>query len=258
MTATWEPAVTGGKAVPDIAAMCPRAEEAASIVDCGSRSAGTWQHFSIPLKELGDTSPTVWDLTARRSRFQPSRDGHAVLPDPASGSLYPCWSADAFLDVRHRGSNHGVSPIAHPRYVARKAEAFLKRAASPRPRTSAEAEFYIFNSVRFDQNAHEGYYHHRFRRGHSEQRHERGAQPRPFVRGTRKPISPVPPTDRLRTCASKIMLAMIAAGIEVECTTTRSARPARPRSTCATTADTHGRPVMMYQVHRQDVCAPDG
>jgi len=41
-----------------------------------------------------------------------------------------------------------------------------------------EAEFFIFNSVRFDQNAFEGYYHIGLRGGHLELRPER-RQPQP-------------------------------------------------------------------------------
>src|SRR6266550_534180 len=47
-----------------------------------------------------------------------------------------------------------------PRYVARKAEEYLvKTGIATTAYFGPEAEFYIFNSVRFDQNAHEGYYH---------------------------------------------------------------------------------------------------
>ena len=43
---------------------------------------------------------------------------------------------------------------------ARQAEAFLKKSGvATTAYFGPEAEFYIFNSVRFDQNAHEGYYH---------------------------------------------------------------------------------------------------
>src|SRR5213078_2728535 len=73
-----------------------------------------------------------------------------------------------------------------PRYVTQKAEQYLvKSGIATTAYYGPEAEFYIFNSVRFDQNAHEGYF-------------------------------PVPPVDRLQDLRSKIMLALIASGVDVE------------------------------------------
>ena len=47
-----------------------------------------------------------------------------------------------------------------PRYVARKAELYLKQTGiADVSYWGPEAEFYIFDSIRFDQNQHEGYYH---------------------------------------------------------------------------------------------------
>ncbi len=47
-----------------------------------------------------------------------------------------------------------------PRFIAFKAEEYLKTTGiATTSYWGPEAEFFIFNSVRFDQNAHEGYYH---------------------------------------------------------------------------------------------------
>src|SRR5213083_1362324 len=103
-----------------------------------------------------------------------------------------------------------------PRYVARKAEAFLKQSGvATTAYFGPEAEFYIFNSVRFDQNAHEGYYHIDSEEGiwnsGANGTANLGHRPR-----HKEGYFPVPPTDRLQDLRSKIMLAMIASGIEVE------------------------------------------
>ena len=46
-----------------------------------------------------------------------------------------------------------------PRYVAQKAEAHLKKTGiADISYWGPEAEFYIFDSVRYDQTAHSGYY----------------------------------------------------------------------------------------------------
>ena len=47
-----------------------------------------------------------------------------------------------------------------PRYIAKKAELYLKQTGiADTSYWGPEAEFYIFDSIRFDQNQHEGYYH---------------------------------------------------------------------------------------------------
>ena len=47
-----------------------------------------------------------------------------------------------------------------PRYIAQKAEGYLKQTGiGDTAWLGPEAEFFIFDGVRYDQNAHEGYYH---------------------------------------------------------------------------------------------------
>jgi len=76
-----------------------------------------------------------------------------LLPDTASAFVDPCLEVPTLsltCDI--------VDPITResysrdPRYVARKAEAFLKKSGvATTAYFGPEAEFYIFNSVRFDQ-----------------------------------------------------------------------------------------------------------
>jgi glutamine synthetase len=103
-----------------------------------------------------------------------------------------------------------------PRFVAAKAEKYLK--ASGIATTSywgPEAEFFIFNSVRFDQNAHEGYYHVDAEEGiwNSGRNETPNLAHRPRHK---EGYFPVPPVDRLQDLRSTIMLAMMQAGIPVE------------------------------------------
>ena len=63
---------------------------------------------------------------------------HCFVKDPVTGEMY---SRD-------------------PRGIARRPSCTSSRPASPRlSYWGPESEFYIFDSIRFDQNAHEGYYH---------------------------------------------------------------------------------------------------
>src|SRR3954454_16093415 len=63
---------------------------------------------------------------------------HCFMKDPVTGELY----------------------CSRPRYIARKAELYLKQTGiADTSFWGPECEFYIFDSVRFEQNQHEGYYH---------------------------------------------------------------------------------------------------
>ena len=124
---------------------------------------GTWQHFSLPVSELTEdlfNEGIGFDGSSIRG-FQAINESDMLLfPDPASAFVDPCLQVKTLsltCDV--------VDPITgarysrDPRYVAQKAEEYLtKSGIASTCYFGPEAEFYIFNSARFDQNAHEGYY----------------------------------------------------------------------------------------------------
>src|SRR5207249_11666184 len=103
-----------------------------------------------------------------------------------------------------------------PRFIAFKAEEYLKTSGiATTSYWGPEAEFFIFNSVRFDQNAHEGYYHIDSEEGIWNS--GRNGTPNMGHRPRHKEgYFPVPPVDRLQDLRSKIMLALIASGVDVE------------------------------------------
>src|SRR5438045_9119380 len=170
MTATLEPTVATGGAKsttgPSPADVIRRAKEAGvQVVDVRFTDLpGTWQHFSIPLKELEEDTFKAglgFDGSSIRCFQAITESEMLLLPDPASRFVHPCLECPTLsltCDI--------VDPITRepysrdPRYVARKAEQYLRKSGvATTAYFGPEAEFYIFNSVRFDQNAHEGYYH---------------------------------------------------------------------------------------------------
>jgi glutamine synthetase len=268
MTATLEPtAATGGKTSTGTspADVIRRAKEAGvQIVDVRFTDLpGTWQHFSIPLKELEEetfTDGLGFDGSSIRGFQAINESDMLLIPDPASAFVDPCLQVPTLsltCDV--------VDPITRepysrdPRYIARKAEAFLKKSGvATTAYFGPEAEFYIFNSVRFDQNAHEGYYHIDSEEGiwnsGANGTANLGHRPR-----HKEGYFPVPPTDRLQDLRSKIMLAMIASGIEVEVHhhevgTAGQTEIDMRYSTLTRMADQ----VMMYKYIVKNVCAANG
>ena len=103
-----------------------------------------------------------------------------------------------------------------PRYIAKKAEMYLaSTGVADTAYFGAEAEFFIFDNVRFDQNEHEGYYfldaeEGRWNSGRAE--NNLGYRPR-----YREGYFPVPPTDHYQDLRTEMVLAMQSCGMEVEC-----------------------------------------
>src|SRR5437870_4929210 len=124
---------------------------------------GTWQHFSLPLTELEEDSFTEglgFDGSSIRGFQAINESDMLLLPDPDSATVDPVLSVPTMFLICDI-----VDPITREpytrdaRYVAKKAEAhLLKTGIADVSYWGPEAEFYIFNSLRFDQNAFSGYY----------------------------------------------------------------------------------------------------
>ncbi len=181
---------------------------------------GTWQHFSIPAGTLDEEvirEGLGFDGSSIRGFQVINESDMLLIPDPATAFVDPVLSVPTLsltCDVYDPVTREPYS--RDPRFIAYKAEEYLKTSGiATTSYWGPEAEFYIFNSVRFDQNAFEGYYHIDSEEGIWNS--GRNTTPNLGHRPRHKEgYFPVPPVDRLQDLRSKIMLAMIAAGIEVE------------------------------------------
>src|SRR6185437_3062619 len=83
-----------------------------------------------------------------------------VVPDPATAFLDPFTEASTLVficDIRDPGTGQPYS--RDPRYVARKAEAYLKNTGvGDTAYFGPELEFFVFNEVRYDQGTNYGHY----------------------------------------------------------------------------------------------------
>jgi len=126
-----------------------------------------------------------------------------LLPDPSSAFVDPCLQVPTLsltCDI--------IDPITResysrdPRYVAHKAEAYLvKSGIATTAYFGPEAEFYIFNSVRFDQNGTRATTTSIPKKGIWNSGPRR-AQPRHRPRH-KEGYFPVPPVTGCRTCAPR-------------------------------------------------------
>jgi glutamine synthetase len=179
---------------------------------------GLTQHFSIPadqLTEAGFDEGYGFDGSSIRG-FQAIQESDMLLfPDPTTAVLDPFRQVptlNIFCFVRDPIT--GESYSRDPRYIAKKAEDYLKGSGvADVSYWGPEAEFYIFDEARFDQNQHEGYYFIDSTEGvwGSGQPGSRGYRPR-YKEG----YFPVPPMDQYQDLRSEMVLRMMEMGIAIE------------------------------------------
>ena len=223
MTATLEPTKSAKRASGTSPADVIRKAKDAGVQVVDVRFCdlpGTWQHFSVPVKELTESvfeEGLGFDGSSIRGFQAINESDMLLMPDAASAFVDPCLKVPTLALICDIVDPVTGGPYSRdPRYVARKAEQYLvKSGIATTAYYGPEAEFYIFNSVRYDQNAHEGYYHIDSEEGvwnsGANGQPNLGHRPR-----HKEGYFPVPPTDRLQDLRSKIMLGLMAAGVEVE------------------------------------------
>ncbi|TLY34698.1 MAG: glutamine synthetase, partial [Nitrospirae bacterium] len=124
---------------------------------------GTWQHFTIPIEELTDTVFTEgsgFDGSSIRGWQAIQNSDMMVVPDPDTAVMDPFTSIPTLSMICNV-----VDPVTRenysrdPRNVAQKAEKYLKQTKiGDISYWGPEAEFFIFDSARYDQDSHSGYY----------------------------------------------------------------------------------------------------
>ena len=180
---------------------------------------GTLQHFSIPAKALDEgvfREGIGFDGSSIRG-FQHIHESDMLLvPDPATAFVDPIYKVPTLsiiCDVRDPVT--GERYWRDPRHVAQKAEAYLQESGiADTAYFGPEVEFFIFDSVRYDQNEHCGYYFVDSEEGAWNSGREGknlGHRPR-YKEG----YFPAPPTDTLQDLRSIAILKMMEAGIDIE------------------------------------------
>ncbi|OGQ46568.1 MAG: type I glutamate--ammonia ligase [Deltaproteobacteria bacterium RIFCSPLOWO2_02_FULL_46_8] len=182
---------------------------------------GVWQHFSVPFAELSESSfedGFGFDGSSIRG-FQPIHASDMlIIPDPKTAVMDPFTTEPTLSLICNI-----VDPITKQaysrdaRYIAQKAESYLKSTGiADTAFFGPEAEFFIFDSIRFDQSTNQGFYHIDSVEGQwnsgREETPNLGYKPR-YKEG----YFPVPPTDSQQDIRAEMALVMEDVGIHVEC-----------------------------------------
>ncbi len=187
---------------------------------------GTWQHFSMHVGEWeGQDNPErgVWkdglgfDGSSIRGFQQIQESDMVLIPDPDTVRIDPFAehpTAYMICDV--------VDPVKKerytrdPRYIAQKAERYVRtNGVADTAYFGPEAEFFVFDDIRFDLNQRAAFYYIDSAEGQWNTGREEGPnlgyKPR-FKEG----YFPVPPHDSLQDLRSEMILTMVDLGIPVE------------------------------------------
>jgi glutamine synthetase len=181
---------------------------------------GMWQHFSIPADELNEDvfeEGLGFDGSSIRGFMEIHESDMLLVPDPATAIVDPaCEVPTLSLICNVRDPILGTSFSRDPRYVSQKAEAYLvKSGIASLSYWGPEAEFYIFDDVRYSQTPNSGFYQvDSFEGSWNTGRDEGpnlGYKPR-YKEG----YFPAPPLDSLQDFRSRAVLKMKEAGIPIE------------------------------------------
>ncbi len=183
---------------------------------------GTWQHFTVPIDKLDESTfddGLGFDGSSVRGFQQIEESDMLAVPDPATAVVDPTLEVATLVltcDIRDPITEESYS--RDPRNIAKKAEQYLTSTGiADTSYWGAEAEFFIFNSVRFDSTANAAFYSLDSEEGiwnsGADDTHVANLAYRPrFKMG----YFPVPPTDHLQDLRSQMVLALIESGIDIE------------------------------------------
>jgi glutamine synthetase len=180
---------------------------------------GTWQHFSIPVDELTEgvfKDGSGLDGSSIRGWKAINDSDLLMVPDSTTACLDPFCAVPTMSVV-----GNVVDPITRepydrdPRFVAQKAEKYLQSTKiGDASYWGPEAEFFIFDQVRYDQTGHSGYYFIDSEEGAwniGQEGHNLGAKIR-----HKEGYFPVPPHDTQQDIRGEMVLEMQKVGISVE------------------------------------------
>ncbi|MBW1898489.1 MAG: type I glutamate--ammonia ligase [Deltaproteobacteria bacterium] len=197
-------------------------ENGAKVVDIRFMDfPGVWQHFSVPISELEESSfedGYGFDGSSIRGWQPINASDMLVVPDPATAKMDPFFEAPTLVLI-----GNIVDPITResytrdPRNIAQKAEAYLASSGiGDTAYYGPEAEFFIFDSVRFESSRNVSYYEVDSVEGiwntSREESPNLGYKPR-----HKEGYFPVPPMDKFQDIRTEMMLTLEKLGIDVEC-----------------------------------------
>ncbi|MFV1981885.1 MAG: glutamine synthetase beta-grasp domain-containing protein, partial [Rhodothermia bacterium] len=187
---------------------------------------GLWQHFTIPVDKLDEDTfedGLGFDGSSIRGWQAINESDMLLVPQPETAVIDPFTALPTLSIICNI-----QDPITRedytrdPRNVARKAVNYLRSTGvADTCFVGPEAEFFIFDDIRFDQTPNSGY----FFIDSVEGEWNRGKDTRAAGEGPnlgyklrhKEGYFPVPPSDQLMDIRNEMMQTLIDCGLDVEC-----------------------------------------
>ena len=182
---------------------------------------GMWQHLSVPATELTEKAfeeGRGFDGSSIRGWQEINESDMLIKPDPETAFIDPFMETKTLCIVSNICDPiTGEDYTRDPRNIGKKAERYMKSLGiADTAFFGPEAEFFIFDDIRYDAQPQCAYYYIDSVEGTwnsgREENPNLGHKPR-FKGG----YFPVPPTDSQQDLRTEMMMTMIATGMDIEC-----------------------------------------
>ncbi len=185
---------------------------------------GVMQHFSMPIHELtedGFDDGYGFDGSSIRGFQEIQESDMLLIPDPDTAVMDPFREHKTInVNCFVRDPVTGESYTRDPRFVLKKAQEYLKGSGiADTAYFGPEAEFYIFDNVRFDQTQYSGYYFLDSSEGvwnSGKESNPDGSPNLGYKPRYKEGYFPVPPMDSYQDLRSEMVKQLEAMGIEIE------------------------------------------
>jgi len=181
---------------------------------------GLWQHFSVPVSELEESSfedGFGFDGSSIRGWQPINASDMLVVPEADTAKIDPFFEVPTLVLICNI-----LDPVTResysrdPRYIAKKAEAYLKGTGiGDTAFIGPEAEFFIFDDIKFDSGKNFAFYEIDSVEGTWNTGREEGPnlgyKPR-----HKEGYFPVPPMDKFQDLRTEMVLTLESLGIEIE------------------------------------------
>ena len=181
---------------------------------------GLWQHFTVPISELEESSfedGFGFDGSSIRGWQPIHASDMLVVPDAATAKMDPFYEAPTLVLICNI-----VDPVTReaytrdPRNIAQKADAYLKSSGiGDVAYFGPEAEFFIFDDIRFESTRFSAFYEIDSVEGNWNTGRDEGPnlgyKPR-----HKEGYFPVPPMDKFQDLRTEMLLTLENLGIEIE------------------------------------------
>ncbi len=203
----------------DVLAMAK--EKGAKVVDLRFMDfPGVWQHFTVPLRELEESSFEEgfgFDGSSIRGWQPINASDMLVIPDASTAKMDPFFEIPTLVlicDIKDPITFESYS--RDPRFIARKVENYLKSTGiGDTVYIGPEAEFFIFDDIRFESAQNRAFYEIDSIEGAWNTGRDEGPnlgyKPR-----YKEAYFPVPPMDKFQDLRTEMLLVLEELGIEIE------------------------------------------